>query len=229
MNRENVSPICVETAIDGIMNSLDRSRLKHGTHEYASVHETLGIVAEEYYELIEAIKSGNKQDIISELEDIAVGCLWGIASLKQQMNTKDAMTSPENAPERRVGEAEQDWVSKTIRDGMAEVARLDAEVERLTKEKAEAMADTQRLDWLEAEHARIDPVAAMTVKWKLDRGGSEWANIVQGVRRTIDDTRAALSLPTPAPAIQIVPCVFGTGSSADGSPLPTTAPGSHEE
>ncbi len=86
MKRETVKQAYVDDATSGILASLNRSREKHGTHEYASVHETLGIVAEEYYELIEAIKNGSREGIISELEDIAVGCLWGIASLKQQMH-----------------------------------------------------------------------------------------------------------------------------------------------
>lgn len=53
-----------------------------GDHTYASKHEILGIIEEERHELIEAIqKNESKEVLIEELKDIAVACIFGIASL----------------------------------------------------------------------------------------------------------------------------------------------------
>lgn len=60
---------------------------------------------------------------------------------------------------------------------------------RLIRERDEARAvilarDTARLDWLDAEHDRVDPVMRLIVKRHHDRNSSEWANTT--------DARAAI-------------------------------------
>jgi hypothetical protein len=52
-----------------------------GFHKAASKHEVLGIITEEYHELIEAIHSNSKHDIAHELIDGAVSHLHGLISL----------------------------------------------------------------------------------------------------------------------------------------------------
>lgn len=61
----------------GLLNRIE----KHGENSHASVHEGLGIITVEYHELIEAIHSDHNQLIISEAIDVAVGCLWLVATL----------------------------------------------------------------------------------------------------------------------------------------------------
>jgi hypothetical protein len=59
------------------------SRLRQkGPRVFVSSHEILGIVVEEYLELIEAVKSGNKDNIDNELLDLAVACIAGMACEK---------------------------------------------------------------------------------------------------------------------------------------------------
>lgn len=62
------------------------ARLKHGPGVYASPHETLGVVAEEYDELLEAVRSNDAADTAKELMDVAVGALFGIVSLMKTTN-----------------------------------------------------------------------------------------------------------------------------------------------
>lgn len=56
-----------------------------GNLSFASNHEALGIITEEYYELVEAVCSNDFEDIRSEMIDIAVGCLFGVASMDAKL------------------------------------------------------------------------------------------------------------------------------------------------
>lgn len=74
-------------ATDEIMNKIHRLLDKKGWGVFQSKHEALGVITEEYHELVEAIhttdlnEQGDKH-IREELEDIAVACIVAIASLK---------------------------------------------------------------------------------------------------------------------------------------------------
>lgn len=72
----------LERSIDEVWDKV-QFRIKEKTDRtYASKHEILGIIEEEKYELLKAIhENGPKEDLIEELKDIAVACLFGIASL----------------------------------------------------------------------------------------------------------------------------------------------------
>jgi hypothetical protein len=54
---------------------------KHGPGAYAGPHEILGILEEEFLELKEAIVANDGTQTCAELVDIAVGCIFGVASL----------------------------------------------------------------------------------------------------------------------------------------------------
>lgn len=54
---------------------------KKGPYAYIGSHEALGIITEEYYELIEGVKANDRENVKEELMDILIGCLWGLASL----------------------------------------------------------------------------------------------------------------------------------------------------
>jgi hypothetical protein len=67
---------------------------------------------------------------------------------------------------------------------------------------AERERDTKRLDWLDAEHDRVDPIAALVLKRHHDRASSEWANLAGSpcsVRAAIDAAMSALSTPATDP------------------------------
>jgi len=48
-----------------------------GSGAFINNHETLGIITEEYYELIEAVKTDDDEKVLHELQDIGVACILG--------------------------------------------------------------------------------------------------------------------------------------------------------
>lgn len=50
-----------------------------GSHSYASVHEAYGLIAEEVKELLDAVQSNNREHVMAEMLDVAVGCIFAIA------------------------------------------------------------------------------------------------------------------------------------------------------
>jgi NTP pyrophosphatase (non-canonical NTP hydrolase) len=57
---------------------------KKGMGAFVSNHEGLGIIAEEYHELLEAVRSNDPVEVASEAMDVAVGCIFLVASLLQK-------------------------------------------------------------------------------------------------------------------------------------------------
>jgi hypothetical protein len=82
------------------------------------------------------------------------------------------------------------------REGMkAEIARLTEHAKewrdvanQRALEMIDLSADAERMDWLEAEHSRVDPVMRLTVKEHHFRESPLWAN-VDGAREGIDTAR----------------------------------------
>lgn len=82
ISRPDVPASDVETVLSRISEALIHRVLKHGSGAYAGPHETLGILMEEIHELHDAVRSNVDEDTAKELTDIAVGCIFGIASLR---------------------------------------------------------------------------------------------------------------------------------------------------
>ena len=55
--------------------------IEKGDGTAASYHEVLGFITEEYMELIDAVRKNNVREIKSELIDIAVACVFGVACI----------------------------------------------------------------------------------------------------------------------------------------------------
>ena len=81
--RVEVEPEQILSANAPILEWLARRLYKKGRKGYIGPHETLGVIEEEYDELKEAVRSDDLEQVIRELTDVAVGCLFGIASLRQ--------------------------------------------------------------------------------------------------------------------------------------------------
>lgn len=88
MKRPQLKDEAILTAISNLKIKIEIALRNKGRGCFASSHETLGVITEEYYELIEAIYSSSKlpekdkkEWITGELLDIAVGCIVGIASI----------------------------------------------------------------------------------------------------------------------------------------------------
>ena len=85
MDRPNVSGREVDQATTAAYKKLYHRLGTKGWGSYASRHEILGILTEEYHELVEAVQSepleGSRHSVREELLDIAVGCIFGVACI----------------------------------------------------------------------------------------------------------------------------------------------------
>lgn len=57
-------------------------RKQKGDEAWVSSHEISGFITEEYNEMLKEVQDHNKSKLIEELKDIAVACIWGIASIQ---------------------------------------------------------------------------------------------------------------------------------------------------
>lgn len=82
INRKKIDKTITSSSIQEIEDKMLFRLKEKGDGTFSSRHEILGIIAEEYFELIEAVKSGTLEQVKEELKDIAVGCAFGIASIE---------------------------------------------------------------------------------------------------------------------------------------------------
>jgi hypothetical protein len=71
---------------------------KHGPNFFNSKHETLGFIAEEYNELLTAIRENGiigKNKFKAESMDLAIACLFGIISSNNNYGAKNESDGPE--------------------------------------------------------------------------------------------------------------------------------------
>ena len=91
----------IDVANANILNRLTYRLAQKGRGSFIGSHETLGIIAEEYDELKDAVRSDDPQEVERELVDIAVACILGIASRYQ--NAKAADEEMAKKSERKFG------------------------------------------------------------------------------------------------------------------------------
>jgi hypothetical protein len=82
--RVTVSEPNINYAVLLVKQGLENRLKQYGYDSFASIHEILGVMDEEHYELLVAVHQNDNEQVISELVDIAVGALFGIATLKQK-------------------------------------------------------------------------------------------------------------------------------------------------
>jgi hypothetical protein len=70
----------VDAALDVIREKILEKLEEKGPHSLCSIHEILGIVTEEYDELVLAVRSNKHKAVMAECEDIAVGAIFGLMS-----------------------------------------------------------------------------------------------------------------------------------------------------
>lgn len=76
-------------------DALKRRLVQHGKFSFIGRHEILGIVEEEMHELVEAVRSEGDPRVNAELIDVAVGAIFGVASLMAKARVeKPAVKSP---------------------------------------------------------------------------------------------------------------------------------------
>ena len=77
--RKDITPEQVDEALRITGEMLKRRLREKGTQSYASTHEGLGIITEEYYELVEAVTLNDMDAFEKECLDVAVGCIFSVA------------------------------------------------------------------------------------------------------------------------------------------------------
>ena len=70
----------LEKILDLVKFKVDRRLEEKGRERYAGPHETYGILAEEFDELMEAMRDNNAMNFYLEVLDIAVAAVLGMAS-----------------------------------------------------------------------------------------------------------------------------------------------------
>lgn len=71
----------IDAAIAEVRGKLIERLAEKGWGTFASSHETLGIIAEEYDELLEAVRGNDLMEVDAELKDLAVAAILGMASI----------------------------------------------------------------------------------------------------------------------------------------------------
>ena len=84
MIRDKIDRRILEEVYDRIKQKTASKLEKKGDSAYVGTHETYGIIAEEFYELLKAMHENNTVNFDEELLDIAVACVIGMASLRRE-------------------------------------------------------------------------------------------------------------------------------------------------
>jgi NTP pyrophosphatase (non-canonical NTP hydrolase) len=70
----------IKRATDYFHKELARRIAQKGQYSHITPHETLGLITEEYHEVLMAVHMNNSDEFAQELTDVAVGCIFGLAS-----------------------------------------------------------------------------------------------------------------------------------------------------
>ena len=81
MDRITVTEEHLQATMERVEYVLRHRIAKVGSGAYASRHEALGVIAEEYHELVDAVRdNNNRQRFIDECFDVAVAAIFALAS-----------------------------------------------------------------------------------------------------------------------------------------------------
>ena len=78
-----VDAAIIDEAVDDFRQKLCDRLQEKGDLSFIGPHEIYGVISEEYHELDQAVRGNNEGEVKDELLDIAVGAVFGYASLLQ--------------------------------------------------------------------------------------------------------------------------------------------------
>lgn len=81
MNRPEATDKVLLAAIEALTVNVGRRIEEKGRGAFVSSHEALGVVTEEFHELVEAVRQNDPIETAEELMDIAVACIMAVASM----------------------------------------------------------------------------------------------------------------------------------------------------
>jgi NTP pyrophosphatase (non-canonical NTP hydrolase) len=79
MNRSQLTEEQVMAAVEKTLEKLKFRLNQKGYGTFSSRHEILGVITEEYKEFVDAVHSKDYDEMKSEIMDLAVGCIFGLA------------------------------------------------------------------------------------------------------------------------------------------------------
>mgnify|MGYP000885109351 CR=1 FL=1 len=82
--RTQISGNQITNGVNALMGKLNYRLNQKGSGTFSSKHEILGVIAEEYKELLDAVHSKDYNNMKEELLDIAVGSLFGYICLEEK-------------------------------------------------------------------------------------------------------------------------------------------------
>lgn len=83
INRNLVSDDTLNEVVHRLRNKMTDRLAQKGHYGFIGPHEALGIITEEYWELIEAVKNNGRDAFKHELLDVAVAAVFAYASALQ--------------------------------------------------------------------------------------------------------------------------------------------------
>jgi NTP pyrophosphatase (non-canonical NTP hydrolase) len=83
-NREIVSTEAVQAASKAFFEKLESKLKEKGLGTFKSSHEVLGVLQEEFAELVDAIRENDMEEFEEELLDIMIGAYWGLICSKNK-------------------------------------------------------------------------------------------------------------------------------------------------
>ncbi len=96
MVRREIPNELVLKVLEVVTQSVGSRIDKHGNGAFIGPHEALGVVTEEFQELIEAVRSNVADRVVEEWLDVIVSGVWAVASMASisPVNVTDAPTQP---------------------------------------------------------------------------------------------------------------------------------------
>lgn len=80
IEREQATEKEIEFALKIVEQFLRKRIDKHGRGKFVSIHEALGVLAEEYHETIGAVTSNDHHEFLQEMLDCAISAIWAYVS-----------------------------------------------------------------------------------------------------------------------------------------------------
>ena len=80
--RPEIPQTVIDQVFEDIRENLDARIKQHGPGAYVGTSEALGVITKEYHELIWAEHGRDTDKIYEEANDVLVGCLWLMASMR---------------------------------------------------------------------------------------------------------------------------------------------------
>jgi NTP pyrophosphatase (non-canonical NTP hydrolase) len=81
--RDQANDFEIESLKITFSEELEKRIKKHGKGKFISPAESLGVLCEEYKEVIDAVQSNITEKIFNEMIDVAVASMWAVLSLNQ--------------------------------------------------------------------------------------------------------------------------------------------------